>query len=132
MKDTAAQFKRLGYFKQQTQDRRLIYIVRDRFTEVPDKKLVRVTVEGLEILKGLTPNEAEEMFLAAEVLCGNLIDVISASKYRKQIRVDKARQPVRKRVLQTYEQTTLPMAVWLICSRLLFSAPPREQLSSLS
>jgi len=109
MKDTAAQFKRLGYFKQQTQFRRLIYIVRDRFTEVPDKKLVRVTVEGLEILKGLTPNEAEEMFLAAEVLCGNLIDVISASKYRKQIRVDKARQPVRKRVLQTHEQTTLPM-----------------------
>jgi hypothetical protein len=108
-KSAVKQFKRLGFFKQQTQFGRLIYIVRDRFTEVPDKKLVRVTVEGLKLLKGLKPHEAEEMFLAAEVLCGNLIDVISAKRYRAKIRMDKARQPVRKRVLQTHAQTALPM-----------------------
>jgi len=78
------------------------YLVRNLEVKVPDDSLLRVTQRGLQTLGGLKSNEIQELFLAAEILCGNVYDATleTASKQRKQKRVDRTRKQVRKGVRQ--------------------------------
>jgi len=78
------------------------YLVRNLEVKVPDDSLLRVTQRGLKTLGGLKSNEIQKLFLAAEILCGNVYDATleTASKQRKQKRVDRVGKQVRKGVRQ--------------------------------
>ena len=79
------------------------YLVKNLEVKVPDDRLLRVTQRGLQTLGGLKFNEIQELFQAAEILCGNVYDatIETAGKQRKQKRVDRTRKQVRKRVRKT-------------------------------
>ena len=104
MKLNAEEYKRNGYIKiDSTVVNRKLYLVRNLEVEVPDDSLLRVTERSIPTLKGLQINERKELFLAAEILCSNVYDATleTASKQRKQKRVDRTRKQIRKGVRQT-------------------------------
>jgi len=104
MQLNAKEYKRNGWIKIYSKlINRKFYLVRNLEVKVPDDSLLRVTQRGLQTLGGLKFNEIQELFLAAEILCSNVYDATleTASKQRKQKRVDRTRKQVRKRVRKT-------------------------------
>jgi hypothetical protein len=103
MQLNAKEYKRNGWIKIYSKlINRKFYLVRNLEVKVPDDSLLRVTQRGLQTLGGLKSNEIQQLFEAAEILCSNVYDatIETASKQRKQKRVDRPRQQIRKRVRQ--------------------------------
>ena len=107
MKLNAKEYKQRGWVEIYSKFiNRKFYLVRNLEVKVPDDSLLRVTQRGLKTLGGLKSNEIQELFLAAEIICSNVYDatIETASKQRKQKRVDRPGQQIRKRVRKTTQE----------------------------
>ena len=104
MKLNAREYKQNGWVEIYSKFiNKKFYLVKNLEVKVPDDRLLRVTQRGLQTLGGLKFNEIQQLFQAAEILCSNVYDATleTASKQRKQKRVDRPRKQVRKRVRKT-------------------------------
>ena len=107
MKLNAKEYKQRGWVEIYSKVmEKKFYLVRNLRVTVPDASLLRVTERGLQTLKGLTTNEVKELFQAAEILCSNVYDATleTARKQRKQKRVDRSGESLRKGVCKTTEE----------------------------
>mgnify|MGYP003658391976 CR=1 FL=1 len=107
MKLNAKEYKRDGWIAIYSKVMsKKFYLVRNLHVTVPDASLLRVTERGLHTLKGLKTHEIKELFQAAEIICSNVYDATleTARKQRKQKRVDRSGESVRKGVRQASQK----------------------------
>ena len=115
MKLNAKEYKRDGWIAIYSKVMsKKFYLVRNLHVTVPDASLLRVTERGLHTLKGLKTHENtrqtrrrdQELFQAAEIICSNVYDATleTARKQRKQKRVDRSGESVRKGVRQASQK----------------------------
>lgn len=104
MKDSAKFYKKHGYLEINAKKyNRVLYLVKNARIKVPNKNLLRVTQRGLDDLMELNIEQRNQIFLTAEVLCNNCYDppFETACKQRKQKRMDRPREQIRKGIRKT-------------------------------
>ena len=107
MKLNAREYKQRGWVEIYSKFiNKKFYLVKNLEVKVPDDRLLRVTQRGLQTLGGLKFNEIQALFMAAEILCSNVYDatIETAGKQRKQKRVDRPREQIRKGVRKTTQE----------------------------
>ena len=107
MQDSAKFYQKHGYLEIEAKKYNcILYLVKNAQINVPNKNVLRVTQRGLDQLKGLLPDEVRQIFHAAEIFCNNLYDppLKTSRKQRKQKRVDRPRQQIRKGVRKTTQE----------------------------